>query len=143
MTVRALDHVNIRTADVPATAAFLADILGLTRSAAPGMSSMDEGCWLHDASCRPIIHVAAHAVTYPSDAAMPFTPASGGGAIHHVALNCDDMPGMLARIEAAGVEAVRFDYPAANLSQLFLRERNGIILELNFPQPSPGDPASA
>lgn len=135
MTVRALDHVNIRTADVPGTARFLADVLGLRRGLAPGVRSMDEGCWLHDTAGRPIIHIAAHTVAYPSDAAMPFTPATGGGAIHHVALECDDMPGMLARIEAAGLEAVQFDYPAANLSQLFVRESNGIILELNFRQP--------
>ena len=135
MSVRALDHVNIRTADVPGTAAFLADVLGLARGLAPGVQSMDEGCWLHDTAGRPIIHIAGHAATYPSDSAMPFTPAMGGGAIHHVALECDDMPDMLARIEAAGLEAVRFDYPAASLSQLFLRESNGIILELNFRQP--------
>lgn len=128
---------------MPATTAFLADILGLIRSPAPGAPSMDEGCWLQDSAGRPIIHVASTGTAYPSDGAMPYTPASGGGAIHHVALNCDDMPGMLARIEAAGVEVVRFDYPPANISQLFLRERNGIILELNFPHPAPNDPASA
>ena len=52
--------------------------------------------------------------------------------MHHVALECDDLPTMFARLETAGLGVVRKDYPPANLCQLFVEERNGIILELNF-----------
>lgn len=132
MAVRTLDHVNIRTADVPGTAAFFKDVLGLRAAAAPGAESIDKGCWIHDPDDRPIIHIGPIEARYPSDDAFPFHPARGSGAVHHLALECDDLPVMLSRLTAAGVNVVRKDYPPANLVQLFVEERNGIILELNF-----------
>jgi catechol 2,3-dioxygenase-like lactoylglutathione lyase family enzyme len=134
MAVRALDHVNIRTEDVPGTVAFFKDVLGLRAAAAPGAESIDKGCWIHDPNDRPIIHIGPVNAHYPSDEAFPFSPARGSAAVHHVALECDDLPGMMTRLEAAGANVVRKDYPPANLCQLFVEERNGIILELNFRQ---------
>lgn len=132
MAVRTLDHVNIRTIDVPGTAAFFKDVLGLRAAIAPGAGSIDTGCWIQDPDDRPIIHIGPVEARYPSDDAFPFSAARGGGAVHHVALECDDLPVMLSRLEMAGVEVVRKNYPPANLCQLFVKERNGIILELNF-----------
>lgn len=143
MTVLSLDHVNIRTADVGATATFLAVVLGLEARPAPGAPSMDHGCWMHDARGHPIIHIGPVDAAYPSDPQMPFTPASGGGAVHHVALECDDIDGMTERLDRAGIAAVRADYPAAGLRQLFVREHNGIMLELNFRVPAQSDSPSA
>lgn len=134
MAVRTLDHVNIRTADVPGTAAFFKEVLGLRAAAAPGVDSSDKGCWIHDPDDRPIIHIGPIEARYPSDDTFPFRPARGSGAVHHVALECDDLPEMLSRLETAGVSVVRKDYPPAHLTQLFVEERNGIILELNFRQ---------
>jgi len=137
MAVRSLDHVNIRTADVPGTATFFRDVLGLRAEAAPGSPSIDQGCWIHDPDGRAIVHIGPLDAAYPSDDALPFTPARGSGAVHHVALECDDLPGMLARLDAAELPVVRKDYPPANLYQLFVEERNGIILELNFRREAP------
>ena len=133
MAVRTLDHVNIRTADVPGTAAFFRDVLGLRADVAPGAESIGKGCWIYDADDHPIIHIGPVEGPYPSDDAYPFTPSRGSGAVHHVALGCDDLHAMLSRLEAAGLNVVRKDYPPANLCQLFVEEWNGIILELNFP----------
>jgi hypothetical protein len=63
---------------------------------------------------------------------LPFVAAVGSGGVHHVALECDDAPGMQARLEAAGHAVLRKDYPDAGLCQLFVQEANGILLELNF-----------
>ena len=132
MAVRTLDHVNIRTADVPGTAAFFRDILGLEARAAPGADHIDKGCWMYDPAGHPIIHIGPVDGRYPSDDMLPFTPARGSGALHHVALECDDVDDMLRRLDAAGWTFTRKDYPPANLTQLFVMEENGIILELNF-----------
>jgi catechol 2,3-dioxygenase-like lactoylglutathione lyase family enzyme len=137
MPVRKLDHVNIRTGDVPGTASFFQDILGLRAEAAPGAKSIDHGCWIHDPDGRAIIHIGPIDAAYPSDDAFPFTPAQGSGAVHHVALECDDLPAMLRRLDAANLTVARKDYPSANLCQLFVTERNGIILELNFRSDAP------
>lgn len=132
MPVKTLDHVNIRTADVPGTAAFFRDVLGLEARPAPGIGDIDRGCWIHDPAGHPIIHIGPVDTTYPSDHAMPFTPARGSGAVHHVALECTDLDDMLARLAGAGREVSRMDYDAAGLVQLFVQEANGVILELNF-----------
>jgi catechol 2,3-dioxygenase-like lactoylglutathione lyase family enzyme len=132
MPVRTLDHVNIRTPDVPGTAAFFCDLLGLEARPAPGATAMDQGCWMHDPAGRPIIHIGPADATYPSDDSFPFTPARGSAALHHVALECDDLPDMLERLARTGRPIVRKDYPPASLTQIFVEEANGILLELNF-----------
>lgn len=132
MGVRTLDHVNIRTPDLPGTTAFFRDVLGLEARPAPGAPSIERGCWIHDPAGHPIIHIGPTDGRYPSDGAIPFAPARGGGAVHHVALECDDLPDMLARLDRAGRPVVRKDYDAALLVQLFVEEANGIVLELNF-----------
>lgn len=132
MAVRTLDHVNIRTPDVAGTAAFFRDVLGLVARPAPGVDRIDLGCWIHDPSGHPIIHIGSVDGSYPSDDIFPFTPAHGGGAAHHVALECDDLDDMLRRLGATDLRFVRNDYPPAKLVQLFVKEENGILLELNF-----------
>lgn len=132
MAIRTLDHVNIRTPDVPGTATFFRYVLGLEARPAPGAEHIDRGCWIHDPAGHPIIHIGPADGRYPSDDALPFSPARGSGAVHHVALACDDLPAMLDRLERAGRPVVRKDFEAANLIQLFVEEANGIILELNF-----------
>ena len=57
MAVLSLDHVNIRTADVPATTAFFRDLLGLRAGIAPGASSIEQGCWIYDGQDRHIVHI--------------------------------------------------------------------------------------
>ncbi|WP_176594581.1 VOC family protein [Sphingobium sp. EM0848] len=132
MAVRSLDHVNIRTADVPGTAAFFRDILGLEARIAPGADHIDRGCWIHDPDGHPIIHIGPLDGRYPSDDMHPFIPARGSGTVHHVALECDDLDDMIERIGATGRAFIRKDYPPAKLTQIFVMEENGILLELNF-----------
>lgn len=132
VSVLALDHVNIRTGDVSGTAAFFADLLNLRAGVAPGAASIDRGCWMYDARDRPIFHIGPLDAAYPSDEAMPFTPARGGGAVHHVALECTDYAATVARLEAAGLPYAVSHIPQVDLRQLFVSEVNGILLELNF-----------
>ena len=132
MAVLSLDHVNIRTPDVPGTSDFFCDLLGLRKGIAPGAASIETGCWVYDPADRPIIHIGPIDAQYPSDAMIPFTPARGSGSVHHVALECDDHAGIVARLEAAGLDYAVSDIPQIGLRQIFVEERNGILLELNF-----------
>jgi catechol 2,3-dioxygenase-like lactoylglutathione lyase family enzyme len=132
MAILSLDHVNIRTADVPRTTAFFRDVLGLRADIAPGASSIERGCWIYDAGNRPIVHIGPSDGTYSSDGIAPFTPARGGGSVHHVALECDDYDGMIARLKEAGLAFSENPIPSIGLHQVFVTEANGILLELNF-----------
>lgn len=132
MTVRALDHVNIRTPDVPATLAFLRNVLGLTTRIAPGAATIDMGGWAYDDGDRPIVHVGAATANYPTDATKPFIAASGGGSVHHVALECTDQPAMIARLDEAGLPWSENDLSSIGLRQVFVTDPNGVLFELNF-----------
>ena len=132
MTVVTLDHVHIRTGDVARTAAFFRDVLGLRAEPAPGAGSIAAACWVYDPQGRPIVHVGRVEMRYPSDDAHPFDAASGGGSVHHVAFECVDLPETTARLDAAGLAYTVNPVPAAGLTQIFVAEENGILLELNF-----------
>lgn len=132
MAVLSLDHVNIRTADVPATTAFFRDLLGLRAGIAPGAASIDQGCWIYDGQDRPIVHIGGVDGAYPSDGVAPFTPSRGSGSVHHVALECDGYEEMTARLRNAGLTVSENHIPSIGLRQLFVTEANGVLFELNF-----------
>ena len=133
MAVQALNHANIQTVAIEASIAFYRDVLGMTVDAAPGMASLAEGAWLYSAEGRPAIHL--NAVTSPTDflgEARPPQDLTGAGRIHHIAFDCGDYDGVDRRIADAGLTVQRNDVEALGLRQLFVRDPNGILIELNF-----------
>jgi len=130
MTVRALDHVNLRVADVAATVAFYQDLLGMTATPPPGASDVSRSVWLCDGAGRAVIHA--------SDARMRTPTGEGGAAKHgsgvvdHVALECTAYDDMDARLTAAGCDLRRNTVPQISLRQLFLVDPDGVLVELNF-----------
>lgn len=127
-----IDHVHIRSTDVGGTARFLHDLLDLTPVQAPGTKDMGEGCWMQDRDGHAVIHIGPVASHYPSDHDFPFAASRGGGAIHHIALACDDLGGIRQRIRDASLHHVENHILEIGLTQIFLEEHNGILLELNF-----------
>ena len=134
MPVVGLDHVNIRSADPQGTLAFFHEVLQMRVGPPPGIpaSTGYSGGWVFDPEDRAVVHVGGLETRYPSDEAMPFAEGRGGGAVHHVALACADFEGMRERLRARAVEFAESDYPNMRLRQLFVREPNGVLLELNF-----------
>jgi catechol 2,3-dioxygenase-like lactoylglutathione lyase family enzyme len=120
MRVAALDHVNIRTADVPGSARFYAELLGLKPANTPAPLPPDQAQWLLDVEGRAIIHL------FRGD----YTPGSTG-PIHHIALRCSGKAELLERLTNRGA---KFDVhkASAELTQVFTRDPHGILLELNF-----------
>ncbi|RZK02860.1 MAG: glyoxalase/bleomycin resistance/extradiol dioxygenase family protein [Novosphingobium sp.] len=128
MTVKGLDHVNIIAGDLDETARFYGDLLGLRRGETPGTAMGFKGAWLHDASGTPIIHLMA----WNDDRHADLNRGSATGSIDHVALACEDFAGTLARCEALGVEHRVNDRKYGDLRQVFVRDPNNVMLELNF-----------
>jgi len=138
-----LDHCNIRTFDLDATIAFYTDIVDLKDGDFPGTRSM--GAWLYDASDRPILHIIAIDPKDPEAALgrvrerlgklagnLELSSLNGGGAIDHIAFECDDYDAMRAKLTARGLPFTSSDVPSINLRQLFVNDPNGVTLELNF-----------
>lgn len=117
MAVRAIDHVNIVTADLEGTVAFYADAVGLERGWRPDFPFA--GAWLY-AGERAVVHLACGE-----------RPA-GTGPFDHVAFDAEDFEGTRARLAAQGREHQVRDIPGTAIRQIFVLDPNGVKLELNF-----------
>lgn len=131
MPVLAFDHVNIRTMDVPGTLAFFRDVLAMKTCPFPGRSDMETAGWVLGPDDVALLHVNHGGEQYPTDEVSPWSPG-GGGAVHHVALNCADYDATRKRLVEHNLDFVENDVPQINLRQLFVQEPNGIYIELNF-----------
>jgi catechol 2,3-dioxygenase-like lactoylglutathione lyase family enzyme len=131
MALRRLDHFLVLTDDIDATRDFYSRALGLEAGDRPPLAF--PGHWLYVGDA-PAIHVAdrqAYAA-HASELGIAVEPAAGGpGPVDHIAFVADDYEDVAARLDAAGVEAVRNTVPGAGLRQLFFEDPNGVRIEIN------------
>ena len=123
--IRALDHVNIRTADLAATKALLVDVLGLTEGWRPPFPF--PGAWLY-AGDQDVVHLV-----------QVDTPAadSAGSSLDHFAFDIADYDDALARVEQTGLKFRATTTPGTSVKQIFVRDPNGVTIELNWKGPTP------
>lgn len=129
MTVEALDHFNIVTRDLDRAEAFYHELLGLESRPAPPPLTQATARWMYDKGGRAVLHLNGLAAPRLFDRDMAPAPT---GALHHVALRCTGYEAMLARIAAMALDHRTNMVPAAGLRQLFVHDRDGVLLELNF-----------
>lgn len=135
MGVATIDHVNVRTAEPARAIAFYRDVLGMRFQPFPGHEDGARGGWMLDDGGRAAVHVGSAALAYPSDDAVPWRAGAAQGALHHVALACTDRDAMEARLAGSGVNWTENRIAAAALTQLFVVDPDGILIELNFHEP--------
>jgi len=133
MKVRTLDHVNIRSERLPETIEFYTSMLGMNCRPPPGATDATRGTWIYDGDDRPVIHVGTFKARYPGEEAHDgLEPLRGSGAIHHVALECLGYDELLDRFKSAKFDVTTSDIPSIELRQIFVKDPNGVTLELNF-----------
>lgn len=121
MSALGLHHFSLTA---PATVlddlvAFYGDLLGLVPGPRPDFGI--NGYWLY-AGGQPILHLLED----------DNRPEGRTGYFDHVALACDDLPGVVQRLEGAGIEYGRMEITDLGQTQLFLRDPAGTTVELNF-----------
>ncbi|HLY56659.1 MAG TPA: VOC family protein [Stellaceae bacterium] len=139
-----LEHYNLKTRDLAATVRFYTEVVGLTEGFYPG-KELGPGAWLYDASGTPVVHmqsvtpenfddIRASTAQRLGDLRRPLAwdDLDGTGTIDHVAFAADDYEGFTARLDRLGIAYRATSIASANIRQIFLRDPNGIILELNF-----------
>ena len=129
MKVNALDHVNIITADLDATARFYEELLGLERRDGPAPLTPQNCQWMYDEANRPILHLTSQDCPRTFDRATPPGPT---GAVHHVALNCSGYDEMVQRLETRQAAYQLNTVTVIGLRQIFTMDPNEVLLELNF-----------
>jgi catechol 2,3-dioxygenase-like lactoylglutathione lyase family enzyme len=131
MALTRLEHYLVMTDSLEATRDFYRDVLGMRDGERPSLGF--PGYWLY-LGAVPCIHIAEWHTCRAHSAMRGIsvtTPAPGTGALDHIAFNAEDLPGIQARLDAHAVAYTVNAVPAAGLTQLFLKDPNGIKLEIN------------
>lgn len=129
MPAEGLDHINIVSGDIAKTVAFYEGVLGLEARPIPVAPEGYPGRWIYDKHGRDVIHVQVY------DPAKHGSRDTGGermGALDHIAIVCTDFEGMRRRCEELGLEFTTNHVEKMNFSQIFVRDPDNVMLELNF-----------
>jgi catechol 2,3-dioxygenase-like lactoylglutathione lyase family enzyme len=122
MSVGMLDHFNIRTRQLDDTVRFYEDVLGLQNGDRPNFSF--PGAWMYSEG-RPVVHLVDISLT-----AEQQKPDSG--VVHHVAFASRGFDGMKQRLQSKGMAFDTRQVPGGELWQIFVRDPNGVMIELNY-----------
>jgi len=160
MEIKRIDHYSIRTLDVEASRRFYTEVIGLTVGPRPPFDF--PGLWLY--SGRPpidlehsggnygVVHVmgvdpeAPEGLVDTLGYVDPETLQGGTGALDHVALSVTGRDSVVERCRLHNVRYFERTVPTLSLHQMFLKDPNGILIELNFPAseaPKEQDPAAS
>jgi catechol 2,3-dioxygenase-like lactoylglutathione lyase family enzyme len=123
MGIKKLDHITIRTARLEETIAFYSQVLGMIVGPFPG-GDLSRGAWIYDDAGQPAVHLGR----MREEEAQ----TSGSGSIDHVAFEGDGHDELAARLTGLGLDFKRNEVASINLRQLFVRDPNNILVELNF-----------
>ena len=136
MALEALDHYTIQCADMAATRDFYRDVLGLVEGFRPAIPF--PGHWLYCGD-RPVVHLLGAVGAMPENRGARLGEVTG--SLDHIAFRGTDAAVTIARLKAGGIafrEAVLSDI---GLHQVFVRDPNGIMVEMNFHERQSGGTA--
>ncbi len=119
MSLLDLDHVNIRTGNLTAVAAFYEFVLGLRRGERPPFAF--GGAWLY---CGE--KAAVHLVEVPK------APDQGAPRIEHFAFKAEGLEAFLGRLRAAKVAYRISIVPGLEIRQVNIHDPDGNHIEIAF-----------
>jgi catechol 2,3-dioxygenase-like lactoylglutathione lyase family enzyme len=121
MSVRAIQHINIKCADLETSRAFYT-VVGVKEGYRPPFSS--KGFWMY-LDNQPLVHLVQ---TLPEQRLKAEETAK-----FHIAFESDDIEGMRRALRDRGVVFKEALVPLDNSTQFFMHDPDGIQIELNFP----------
>lgn len=124
MPLRNLNHLLVLADDLEATRAFYEEVLGLSVGPRPPFGF--PGYWLYLGD-RAVVHLAQRGAERGGT-----SDGAGTGAIDHVAFEATGLADMVARLERHAVALQHRKVPGQGLHQVFVRDPNGVKIELNF-----------
>lgn len=124
MRVNGIDHFNIRTRDLDRLCEFYTQVLGFEVGDRPPFDS--PGVWLY-AGGHPILHVGVDKEGgAPVENTLP---------LDHIALEAEGLAEAVEKLDKAGIQYRMADVPGRTMKQIFVRDPDGVALELNFSNP--------
>ena len=119
MTLFALDHANVRTANLEAMVAWYDDVLGMKSGRRPDFGF--PGAWLYVGE-----NAAVHLV------AVKDQPASVDPQIEHYAFRATGMDGFLEHLKSKGVEYYLAEVPGFGITQVNIKDPDGNHIHVDF-----------
>lgn len=121
MPVAGFQHVNTRSTDVERTRDFYVRVLGFRVGDRPPFAS--RGYWLYLGD-QPVLHLVQRPEGEPHH--------TGGGNVDHIGFQAVDIDATRAALTAEGLPFREAIVPRDNSIQIFVRDPDGIQVELNF-----------
>ncbi len=130
MPLDRLDHYFVYASDLDQSKRFYADILGLELGPRPDFNFPGHWFYLED---RPVVHIGNSEFEGGYVVGDEEHHTSGStGPVDHIAFRGHDIDDSIARFEREGVAFQRREVPDFALSQLFVKDPEGVTIELNF-----------
>jgi len=110
---------------------FYVELMGLTDGERPNFPF--RGHWLYLGGI-PVVHLVEASDTagaWGRDSTPP-KAEEGTGSFDHVAFRGDDFAAMRAKLQKAGMTFKERVVPGGRLSQLFVPDPEGVLVEINF-----------
>lgn len=123
-----LDHITLRTRDLPGTRAFFLKVFDeLEERERPGAIHRIPGHWLY-ARDKPIVHLIG---------ARGYGMDRSAEAFDHVGIHLDGYANFRAKLETLETPYSTMDLPELDERRLFFRTPSGPLIEAVFHEPMP------
>ncbi len=127
-----MEHFLVLTDDIDATRDFYCNALGMEVGFRPELDF--PGYWIYLADI-PVVHIAEHKpyISWTEQVGIPIsTGPYGTGALDHIAFNASDFDATKKHLESLGIEVSSNILEEIGLRQIFVKDPNGLGIELNF-----------
>jgi catechol 2,3-dioxygenase-like lactoylglutathione lyase family enzyme len=156
MDIKRVDHYSIRTLDLEASRRFYTEVIGLKVGPRPPFDF--PGYWLYSGeppadlknSTRNYGLVHLMGVDKDNPGALDAyvgdrkaAPDGGTGSLDHVAFAATGRGAMIDRCRRQNVSYFERAVPMLGLHQLFIKDPDGVMLELNYPASEVPSPQAA
>lgn len=130
MPLDRLDHYFVYASDLERSKRFYGEVLGLENGPRPDFDF--PGFWFY-LDGAPVVHVGNEDFEggyVPEGEERRIT--GGTGPVDHIAFRGSDIDAFVTRFEENALRYERREIPDFKLSQLFVRDPDGVTIELNF-----------
>ena len=143
MELRRIDHYSIRTLDLDASKRFYTEVMGFREGPRPPFDF--PGYWLYNGAPPKkleaggnygIVHLMGLAEglrNYLGDRDEESLKGKSTGPLDHVAFAATGRAEMVDRLKRNKVEFFERDVPLLGLRQMFIKDPDGVTIELNYP----------
>ena len=132
MPLTELNHYFVRANDLERSRRFYCEVLGFEEMPRPGFPF--PGYWL-GVGGRIQVHMGPHGIPNSELYYLGTTPRAAtdnSGVVDHIAFTATDPDAFAAHLRSLRVPARNRYLPAVRLFQMFVRDPDGIMIELNF-----------